>query len=158
MQQGLEPSPRRGVGGLAQPRRQRGAQPAFELAQSVGGHSTECGTSAQGPSVSEREVECQTPDGRYLVVRGRLWRATNPHLPEPERERLVTALMNARRQLRGKRSAEDRLAARAAVDAAKVALGERGPVWWDEGEPDFNRRLVRNTPYAVWYAVLKAFA
>lgn len=118
----------------------------------------ECGTGAKGRLVSERDVECRTPDGRYLVVRGRLWRATNPHLPEPDKERLVTALMNARRQLRGKRSAEDRMAARAAVDAAKVALGERGPVWWDDGEPDFNRRLVRSTPYAVWYAVFKAFA
>ena len=58
--------------------------------------------------MSERDVECRTPDGRYLVVRGRLWRATNPHLPEPDKERLVTALMNARRQLRGKRSAVDR--------------------------------------------------
>jgi len=158
MQQSLEPSPRWGVGGQAQPRRQRRAQPAFKLAQSFGSHSTECGTDAEGRSVSEREVECRTPDGRYLVVRGRLWRATNPHLPERDTELLVTALMNARRQLRGKRSAVDRAAARAAVDAAKVALGERGPVWWDEGEPDFNRHLVRNTPYAVWYAVLKAFA
>jgi hypothetical protein len=158
MQQSLEPSPRWGVGRQAQPHRQRRAQPAFELAQSIGSHSTECGTEAEGRSVSERDVECRTPDGRYLVVRGRLWRATNPHLPEPDKERPVTALMSARRQLRGRRSADDRAAARAAVDAAKVALGERGPVWWDDGEPDFNRRLVRNTPYAVWYAVLKAFA
>jgi hypothetical protein len=108
--------------------------------------------------VSERDVECRTPDARYLVVRGRLWRATNPRLPDSDKERLIAALMDARRQLRGKRSAADRAAARVAVDAAKVALGERGPVWWDDGEPDFNRRLVRNTPYAVWYAVLKAFA
>ena len=78
--------------------------------------------------MSERDVECRTPDGRYLVGRGRLWRATNPHLSEPVKERLVAALMNARRQLRGKRSAEDRMAARTAVDAAKVAIGERGPV------------------------------
>jgi hypothetical protein len=158
MQQGFELSPRRGVGGEAQPRRQRGAQPAFEVVQSFIGHSAECGTGIEGSLVSELDVECRTPDGRYLVVRGRLWRATNPHLPEPDKERLVHALMSARRQLRGKGSAEDRAAARASVDAAKVALGERGPVWWDDGEPDFNRRLVRNTPYAVWYAVLKAFA
>jgi hypothetical protein len=36
------------------------------------------------------------------------------------------------------------------VHAAKVALGERGPVWWADGAPDLNRRLVRNTPYADW--------
>ena len=40
-------------------------------------------------------------------------------------------------------------AARAKVHAAKVALGERGPVWWDDGAPDYNRHLVKNTPYAV---------
>ena len=44
--------------------------------------------------------------------------------------------------------------ARAAVDAAKVALGERGPVWWTDGAPDYNRRMARNTPYAGWYAAL----
>lgn len=36
------------------------------------------------------------------------------------------------------------------VDAAKVALGERGPVWWDDGAPDFNRYLAKNTPYLEW--------
>ena len=40
---------------------------------------------------------------------------------------------------------------RAAVDAAKRALGERGPVWWTDGAPDLNRRLARNTPYAGWH-------
>jgi hypothetical protein len=102
MQQNLDPSPRWGVGGQAQPGRERLAQPAFQLAQSIGSHSTECGTDAEGRSVSEGDVECRTPDGRYLVVKGRLWRATNPHRPEPDKEHLVTALMNARRQLRGK--------------------------------------------------------
>ena len=35
--------------------------------------------------------ECypQTPDGRYFVVRGRLWRTSNPALDPAERERLV---------------------------------------------------------------------
>ena len=41
-------------------------------------------------------------------------------------------------------------AARGAVDAAKVALGERGPVWWGDGAPDYNRRMARGTPYADW--------
>lgn len=44
--------------------------------------------------------------------------------------------------------------ARAGVDAAKRALGERGPVWWADGAPDYNRRLVSDTPYAAWYAQL----
>nr|WP_244496706.1 hypothetical protein [Aureimonas ureilytica] len=46
--------------------------------------------------------------------------------------------------------------ARQAVDRAKRALGERGPVWWSDGAPDLNRRLVRNTPYADWYAGLES--
>ena len=41
------------------------------------------------------------------------------------------------------------------VDDAKVALGERGPVWWTDGEPDLNRHLVKNTPYAAWFAKLQ---
>lgn len=35
--------------------------------------------------------------------------------------------------------------ARAQVDRTKMALGERGPVWWQDGSPDLNRRLVVNT-------------
>ncbi|MFW2343199.1 hypothetical protein [Brevundimonas sp.] len=102
-----------------------------------------------------------TPDGRYFVVRGRLWRATNPALPEREREPLVKALMVARREVGRARKADDRaalVAAGQAVDAAKVALGERGPVWWTDGAPDFNRHMVRTTPYADWYAGLEAGA
>ena len=49
-----------------------------------------------------------TPDGRYIVVRGRLWRATNPSLPEPERQRLTEALMGARRAVKAARAAVDR--------------------------------------------------
>lgn len=96
----------------------------------------------------------RTPDGRYIVVRGRLWRATNPDLAPKERERLTVSLMAARRQLRGQSMPEARAAARAAVDAAKVGLGERGPVWWTDGAPDLNRRMARNTPYADWFAAL----
>lgn len=96
-----------------------------------------------------------TPDGRYIVVRGRLWRRANPHLPEGERQKHVAALMAARRGVRSALSDGDTnalRAARAAVDAAKVALGERGPVWWGDGAPDLNRHMIRNTAYADWYA------
>ena len=41
--------------------------------------------------------------------------------------------------------------ARARVDAAKRALGERGAVWWSDDAPDYNRRMARDTPYAEWY-------
>ena len=89
-----------------------------------------------------------TPDGRYIIVRGRLWRASNPNLTEDERQRLVNKLMDARRAVRdAKDDPEAMKAARSRVQAAKVALGERGPVWWDDGAPDYNRRLLKNTPY-----------
>ena len=100
------------------------------------------------------EAYPRTPDGRYFVVRGRLWRATSPGLAPADRDALVKSLMAARRAARDAGDAADRLAARAAVDAAKVALGERGPVWWDDGAPDQNRRMARNTPYAEWFAKL----
>ena len=95
-----------------------------------------------------------TPDGRYFIVRDRLWRATNPGLDAGVRSDLVKALMEARREVGIALRAKDgaRLAgARLAVNAAKVSLGERGPVWWTDGAKDFNRYLVKNTPYASWY-------
>ncbi|MBK1659876.1 hypothetical protein [Paracraurococcus ruber] len=98
-----------------------------------------------------------TPDGRYFVVRGRLWRCANPNLADAQRTRLIAALMAARRsKQQAMRAGDDaaREAARAQVDAAKIALGERGPVWWDDGAPDFNRHLARNSPYAAWFAAL----
>ncbi len=98
-----------------------------------------------------------TPDGRYFVVRGRLWRATNPALSPEEKAPLVKALMAARREVGRARKAGDLealAAAGQAVDAAKIALGERGPVWWTDGAPDLNRHMARTTPYADWYAGL----
>ena len=98
-----------------------------------------------------------TPDRRYFVVRGRLWRLANPELPTQERAQLVVDLMHARRAvaaaLRSKDTDAEKLA-RQAVEAAKRSLGERGPPWWTDGSPDYNRYMVRNTPYAGWYAAL----
>ncbi|MEO8366877.1 MAG: hypothetical protein ABI538_11770 [Pseudoxanthomonas sp.] len=95
-----------------------------------------------------------TPDGGYLIVRGRLWRASNPGSTAEAKSALVNALMAARREVGiALRNKDDtRLTqARAAVHAAKVALGERGAVWWTDGTQDFDRCLVKNTPYAEWY-------
>jgi hypothetical protein len=88
------------------------------------------------------------------VVRERLWRCANPKLPSAERERLVRSLMAARRAVGFARRAGDAAGiaeARAAVDVAKRALGERGPVWWTDGAPDYNRCVVQSSPYAIWY-------
>ena len=98
-----------------------------------------------------------TPDCRYFVVRGRLWRCSNPALSAEGRDELVHDLMSARRAVRTALEAEDRdvlAAARRSVDKAKVGLGERGPVWWTDGSPDLNRHMARNTPYADWFASL----
>lgn len=96
-----------------------------------------------------------TPDGRYFVVRGRLWRCANPALAPDARAELTRVLMQARSRVGHARRAGDAEAerqARTAVHAAKVALGERGPASWDDGAPDYNRHMARNTPYAAWFA------
>ena len=96
-----------------------------------------------------------TPDGRYFVVRGRLWRMSNPSLEPDARQALVSELMTARRAVRDAKAGRgDMAAARAAVDRAKHDLGERGPVWWIDGAPDYNRRMAAATPYAAWFRSL----
>lgn len=65
--------------------------------------------------------------------------------------------MQARRAVKAAQRDGDASAliqARQAVQAAKVALGERGPVWWTDGASDYNRYLVKNTPYAAWFSQL----
>ncbi|MCL5230621.1 hypothetical protein [Pseudomonas nunensis] len=99
-----------------------------------------------------------TPDGRYFVVKGKLWRCTNPSLNEVDRQRAVDKLMAARRAVKAAIASgddEQLSAARACVQKAKETLGERGPVWWDDGSPDFNRKQVANTPYSDWYLALQ---
>ena len=76
----------------------------------------------------------RTPDGRYVVIDGRRWRASDPSLPEDRRQELVNELMSARRAVGAAKRTCDEIAERAArarVHAAKVALGERGPKWWE---------------------------
>lgn len=95
-----------------------------------------------------------TPDNRYIVVRGRLWRMANPNLSVECKDKLVHELMDARRAVKAAQNAQDARAlnaARHAVNAAKIALGERGEVWWTDNAPDYNRHLVKNTPYASWF-------
>ncbi|QQO19119.1 hypothetical protein JJB98_03940 [Bradyrhizobium diazoefficiens] len=93
----------------------------------------------------------------YFVVRGRLWRMADPEIEESERAKLVKRLMTARRAVRYAKAAKSQdaeAAAHRAVDEAKRALGERGPVWWKDGAADFNRQMAKATPYAAWYAEL----
>ena len=98
-----------------------------------------------------------TPDGRYFVVKGRLWRCSNPSLPAETRKRLVGELMQARRakgmSMRNA-NVRGREAARQKVKDAKLQLGERGPVWWNDDAPDWNRHMAVNTPYSAWFISL----
>lgn len=99
-----------------------------------------------------------TPDGRYFVVRGKLWRMSNPGLTPDEKSRLVKQLMDGRRTVKAAKASESPEAetvARRQIDKAKRGLGERGPVWWDDGAPDFNRHAVKSSRYADWYAQTK---
>jgi hypothetical protein len=94
----------------------------------------------------------RTPDGRYLIVNGVLWRTRNPHLAPERTAELTRELMNARRAVKEALNVRDKAAekgARTRVQDAKVALGERGPVWWDDGAPDYTRRKIGNTPYGT---------
>lgn len=95
-----------------------------------------------------------TPDGRYLVVPERLWRAANPHFPADVRDGLGRKLMEARRDVAAALRSSDAHSlerARNAVHAAKVALGERGEAWLTDGAKDHNRHLVKNRHYESWY-------
>ena len=101
-----------------------------------------------------RKTYPRTPDGRYFVAKGRLWRCTNPNLPEGERRAHVKALMRARNAVRLAANADEEREARAAVHDAKVALGERGPVWWEDGAEPEDRLAPHNSSYADWWADL----
>jgi hypothetical protein len=83
--------------------------------------------------MSDGEEPERTPDGRWIVIDGRRWRATDPSIPEERRKELVSELMSARSAVGHAKRRGDAKAERAARDrvhAAKVALGERGPKWW----------------------------
>lgn len=78
-------------------------------------------------------------------------------LDQASQSALTSDLMTARRAKQTAMRSDDpegREIARLRIEAAKQALGERGPVWWTDGAPDFNRRLAQNTPYADWAASL----
>ncbi|MBF59249.1 hypothetical protein KF947_17465 [Halomonas sp. FeN2] len=95
-----------------------------------------------------------TPDGRYFVAKNRLWRCTDPRLDEEQRRAHIKELMKARRAVRAAQQKDDEDAlrqARNAVQSAKEALGERGPVWWDDEAPDEGGLAPHNSSYAEWW-------
>ncbi|MGP4995789.1 DUF3253 domain-containing protein [Glutamicibacter ardleyensis] len=88
-----------------------------------------------------------TPDGHYLVINGRKWRASNPWIPPKLHQELVDELMSARRAVK-----EGKADARKRVNDAKVALGERGQPWWEDPEP---KALSDRTAAAIWALLSK---
>ena len=87
-----------------------------------------------------KDVE-HTPDGRYIVVDGRRWRATDPDIPPERRDELQSILMAWRRDVRRTKGTDEESRSRSGVQAAKVALGERGqPPWWEQSDAERRRR------------------
>jgi len=87
-----------------------------------------------------RKDHPHTADGKYLVARGVLKRCTNPKLNDTERRKAIKKLMQARMSKDQK-----------AVLMAKTELGEAGPVWWEDGAPDYSGRDPSDTPYRDWW-------
>jgi len=82
-------------------------------------------------------------DERWLIIRGRRWRRTDPVLPADLTERLSSHLGRGRSGVRAAKQRDDGDAiadARRRVDLAKHGLGERGPKWWEEQPSDRIRR------------------
>ena len=59
-----------------------------------------------------------TEDGRYVVIKGRRWRATDPKIPEQRDAELRSILMDWRREVKRTSGAPE---ARAGVQATKAA-------------------------------------
>jgi hypothetical protein len=82
---------------------------------------------------------------------------SNVGLSEIERKHYTQWLIKARRgvggALRQAHGCQEK-EARQRVHRAKLALGERGPPWWTDGAPDYNRHLIKNSPYNEWYSKL----
>ena len=81
-----------------------------------------------------------TDDGRYVVIDGRRWRATDPDIPADRRSELQKVLMAWRRDVKRTRGSDEEARSRAGVQAAKVALGERGTPWWEQSDAERRAR------------------
>lgn len=85
----------------------------------------------------------RTEDGRYIVIKGRRWRATDPDIPEDRNAELRSILMAWRREVKRTSGAPE---SRAGVQATKVALGERGTPWWEQSEYERRARWEAAVP------------
>jgi hypothetical protein len=85
----------------------------------------------------------RTEDGRYVVIDGRRWRATDPEIPDERRAELQRVLMAWRREVRRTKGTPEERASRDGAQAAKVALGERGTPWWEQSHAERRARWER---------------
>ena len=92
------------------------------------------------------------PRGAFIVVDGRRWRTSDPAIPPPFRQELVNALMAARRDVGHATSDAARRRARARVNDAKLALGERGRAWWLPPDPRARGARIDATIRALLHA------
>lgn len=88
----------------------------------------------------------RTPDGRYVVIDGRRWRATDPDIPDERAAELRKVLMAWRREVRRTKGTDEERASRDGVQAAKVALGERGTPWWEQTDAERRARWEADVP------------
>lgn len=88
----------------------------------------------------------RTEDGRYLVIDGRRWRASDPDIPPSRRDELVKALMAWRREVGRTKGTDEEARSRAGVHAAKIALGERGTPWWEQTDDERRARWETDPP------------
>lgn len=95
----------------------------------------------------------KTADGRYLIIDGRRWRATDPALSDDLVRELRSELGRARSRIRHSQSDAELRALRDRVQLAKEGLGERSTPWWEMSTEDrlarANDRLarLRNRPH-----------
>lgn len=97
-----------------------------------------------GPAGGETSGPERTPNGRYIVVGGRRWRATDPLLDEQTSARLRKHLGTARSRIGRLRDEAEKAPWRARVQLAKEGLGERGPAWWELDEAQRTERAARS--------------
>lgn len=89
----------------------------------------------------------RTEDSHHVVIDGRRWRATDPAIPEERRAELTRILMAWRREVRRTKGTDQERTSRDGVQAAKVALGERGqPPWWEQDDAERRARWEADVP------------
>jgi len=92
-----------------------------------------------GKPAGESDSESASESQRWLVIKGRRWRRTDPALPSELEAALKSHLGRGRSGVgAGKKSGDEErvTASRHRVGLAKTGLGERGPYWWEREESE----------------------